>query len=415
MRPIDDFIIDGIRPTAVQFPSSLEELTECVRTAHEKSLAVVPLGGGTRRSLGARLHRYDWAVCLSNLEGVTDHFPEDLTVTVWAGTTIATLQSALQRERQFVPLETPRPDRSTVGGVVAVGFSGPSACFYGPIRDQVLGVTVVQPTGTPTAFGGRVVKNVAGYDVTRLYIGSLGTLGIIAQVTLKVRPLPEARASVALRAESLALVENCLAQLVSSPLSPAFVQLLNRSARTDLERYCGFSFEDGKFSLVIGFDGFEEEVKWSLDRLIAISKLSGAQVTATFEGDRDQLIRSGLNRLLDPERPVALRICVPSSQVPALIEDLQTWIGSETIICASALTGVVKAGCEAQDEIRDKLPAIRAVANKRGGFLIAEGIPPDWKATFDVWEGRGKDWHLMKAVKQALDPGDIFAPGRMGW
>src|SRR5262249_44306269 len=189
---------------AVQ-PRSVAEVGECVRGASQEGKVVYPLGGRTMLSLGLPPTRPGYGIDLQALSAVIDYPVRDMTITVQAGIPIAELQRLLAAENQRLPVDVPHAERATLGGALAVNASGPRRYGFGTFRDYVLGISTINDEGQETRAGGRVVKNVAGYDLCKLHIGALGTLGIISQVTLKVRPLPEARAIVTLGCESPAL------------------------------------------------------------------------------------------------------------------------------------------------------------------------------------------------------------------
>ena len=172
------------------FPKGIRELSDALTATWEDSLAVAPWGGGTRTELGNPLRRLDVVVDMSHLNGVVEHNPSDLTLTVEAGITLGALQRILVEHGQFLALDPPLPDRATIGGTLATGVSGPTKWQYGNPRDLVIGMKVVQADGQVVKSGGRVVKNVSGYDMARLHIGGLGSLGIIAEASFKLTPLP---------------------------------------------------------------------------------------------------------------------------------------------------------------------------------------------------------------------------------
>ena len=184
------YAVDGVLPNAVVLPSTVKELSEVVSLASDRGGAVTPYGGGTMMSLGNQPRGSGLVVVTTSLDGILQYEPSDLTITVQAGITLAKLAGVLAKEGQFLPLEVPFPGRATVGGLLAAAYSGPLSLFYGLPRDWLIGIRVVNANGTVTKAGGKVVKNVTGYDMNKLYTGSLGTLGIIAEATFKVAPKP---------------------------------------------------------------------------------------------------------------------------------------------------------------------------------------------------------------------------------
>src|SRR5213076_1790821 len=190
--------------------------------------------------------------------------PGDLTVTVEAGRTIADLQSALRERGQWLSLDPPDADRATICGVIATNASGPRRHLYGTARDVVIGVTVVTADGALVRGGGKVVKNVAGYDLPKLFVGSYGTLGVIVEATVKLRPLPDAERLVAVRFERLQDAGAALRALLASDLIPNAVDLMDAPAGAAL------GLPPAPATLAVGFDGLGEQVDWQVAALASV-------------------------------------------------------------------------------------------------------------------------------------------------
>src|SRR5262249_54058090 len=197
----NSIVIDGLGPMPVSLPESLMEVSALVREISSKDQAIYALGGRTMLDYGLPPTRAGIAIDLTELNQVIDYPARDMTVTVQAGITIAKLQELLATENQRLPIDVPLAEQATLGGAIATNISGPRRYGFGTFRDYVIGISVVNDEGQQVKAGGRVVKNVAGYDLCKLHVGALGTLGIITQVTLKLRPLPEERAVVVVRCE----------------------------------------------------------------------------------------------------------------------------------------------------------------------------------------------------------------------
>src|SRR3990170_1256374 len=189
------YAVDGMRPTAVARPSKVEEVAATLAEAFRLGAAVIPWGGGTAMTLGNLPRAYHLAVETCSLDRVVEYEPADLTITVEAGVTLDNLQSVLAEHGQSFPLDPPGWREATLGGVLASGATGPSRHAHRPAPGRVLGLRVAHADGRLSRGGGRVVKNVAGYDMPKLYLGSLGTLGVIVEASLKVAPLPESQAT----------------------------------------------------------------------------------------------------------------------------------------------------------------------------------------------------------------------------
>ena len=197
------YVVEGRTPLAAVFPGSIDEAAACVAAAADGGVAVIPWGGGTAVDAGAPPAAVGIVLALSRLSGLVEHEPGDLTATVGAGMTVGALQTALRERGQWLSLDPPDADRATLGGVVAANAFGPRRHLYGTMRDLLIGVTVVTADGAVVRGGGKVVKNVAGYDLPKLFVGSYGTLGVIVEVTVKLRPCPEDERLLAVRFERL--------------------------------------------------------------------------------------------------------------------------------------------------------------------------------------------------------------------
>ena len=189
--PSDYHSIDNVSPTVVLSPISNEHISESLRKASEYDIKVCPIGGATRLAIGNKPTQYDVGLTLNKLDKVIDYKPSDLSITVQAGITLEQLQKHLQKNNQFLPISTPLAQRSTIGGILAIGTSGSLTWLNGTLRDLVTGMKTVHPDGVISKSGGQVMKNVSGYEMSRLHIGGLGTIGVISEVSLNVMPKPE--------------------------------------------------------------------------------------------------------------------------------------------------------------------------------------------------------------------------------
>ena len=229
------FRIGAQHPQCAVFPSSPDALAACLAAAHTAGLAVVPAGNGTRLDVGRPPEAYDIAVSTQRLRRIVAHEAADMTVTVEAGVVLGDLNTALAAAGQHLPLDPPLPHRATLGAVIASDACGPWRLAHGKVRDLLIGITVVLADGTVVHGGGRVVKNVAGYDLMKLFTGSHGTLGVIAEATFKVRPRPQFEARFIVLSDDLADAA-ATAQAVqgAAGLAPIYLELLNRRAATQL-------------------------------------------------------------------------------------------------------------------------------------------------------------------------------------
>src|SRR5215468_2064843 len=233
------FVVDGRTPCGVVLPGSADEVARVVSTAAAAGVPVIPWGGGTQMSRGAPPHDGALVVVLRRLNRVVEHEPGDLTATAEAGIRVDALQAALGTRGQWLPLDPPAPGEATLGGVLAANAAGPRRQGYGTARDLVIGIRVVGADGRLVRAGGQVVKNVAGYDLVKLYIGSHGTLGVIVDATLKLRPRPEAEAAGWATFSTLESAVGAAMSLAGSELGPVALTVLNARAAEVCARALG--------------------------------------------------------------------------------------------------------------------------------------------------------------------------------
>ncbi|HUT92567.1 MAG TPA: FAD-binding oxidoreductase, partial [Thermoguttaceae bacterium] len=266
-------------------PANRDAVAEVVRDACQTGTPVYAIGGGTSLHYGARPTRPGLGLSLAGLNRVIDYPARDLTITVEAGVTIAELAGRLASERQRLPVDIAQAARATVGGVVATNPCGPRRYQWGTVRDYVLGVHAVDGSGTPFSAGGRVVKNAAGYNLCRLLTGSLGTLGVITQVTLMVKPMPETSALVACDLDDFDSAEKLLAEMVHTETVPAAIELLAGPAWQDEPALCAAASDSAAGRLVVGLEGTTAEVEWMIERLEAQWRRSSGVSPTAIRGD----------------------------------------------------------------------------------------------------------------------------------
>ena len=196
------FAVEEITPAAVIFPESIPELQVAIRAAAAAKLAILPAGCAAHLGIGMPPRRLDCAISTARLDRVVEHAAADMTVTAEAGVTLGQLNTILAASGQWLPVDPPLPQDTTIGGLIAANLTGPLRLSQGGIRDLILGLRVVRIDGTLIASGGRVVKNTAGYGLRRAFVGSYGTLGVIAEATFKTRPRPEIEAALVMRCDS---------------------------------------------------------------------------------------------------------------------------------------------------------------------------------------------------------------------
>ena len=405
--------VDGLIPSTAVRPPSVAALSEVVALANEEGLATIPLGGMTQRSLGNPPRRYDLALDTRSLDRLVQYEPADLTVTVEAGMPLARLGEILAAEGQFLPLETPRPSTATIGGMLAAASFGPLSLSYGLPRDWLIGVKVVNADGRVTKGGGRVVKNVTGYDMNKLYSASLGTLGVIVETSFKVAPRPAA--STTLKA-GFASLEDATAgawRLLEGYGGPDALTLLNAAAGERL------GLTNPSYLLLARFLGRERVVRGRASRAEASLKASSAE-------DVDELdtLQAGSTwqrvvdmPWVDEGLQLAIRCSALPSEVGRLLGRLER-VGSSVVghgLTADVGTGLVRSlswGEAQPDDLKDRLELVTREMRRSKAAWVVERCPPELKHGLDVWGPPPPGLEIMRRLKLALDPHGILNPGR---
>jgi len=408
------FAIDGRQPQVVVFPESVEEVAEALRSASAQNTAVTPVGEGGFLHIGALPRRYELALSLRRLNQVVDYQPTDMTVTVEAGMPLARLQAILGEHGQWLPLDPPCPERVTIGGLIAANLSGPSRLSQGTVRDFLLGLRVVTADGTIVKGGGRVVKNVAGYDIPKLYCGSFGTLGVIVEATFKVRPYPERQMLCVCTCTSSELAMDTVLVLLRTELHPFFVEL------TNFDPCSNGNGKTNAVHLFVAFAGLDEEVVYQMGRLRELLGEQAGALQELAEG-RDQLVANALRDFpLTGEALLRCKASVFTTEVASFYKKAEEESGLRGLplqLLSHAGSGIIY-GCVPQDEnvTSEKLLSfadwLRILTKQLGGPLIIEHIDPILKDRVDVWGHVGNAFPLMKRMKETFDPRGILNPGR---
>ena len=425
LAPDDDaFVVDGVRPGYVCMPASVDELAGVVRAAGGLGASVIPWGGGTRMTLGFPPRSADLVVQTEKLSEIVEYEPADLTVTVQAGMKLADLQARLRAEGQMLALDPAAADRATIGGLIAANASGPLRLLYGTARDLVIGTRVVNADGIVSKAGGRVVKNVAGYDLNKLYVGSLGTVGVIVELSFKLHPLPQAQGMLLASFASAEDAAGVMSSLMRSPLGPAAVELLDAGAAAGLPGSPSVS-DDGVL-LVVAALGFEKAVQRQLTDIRALcSKADGTE--AVRAGETLDGIWSLLREHTDPSAAgvALLKLAVPPARSAAALTtarrlareqdfspSTQAHAGSGVVYLKLAPAGWDVAGIA---RLAVLVTQLRAYARGEGGSLVLEAGPPAVKHAsggIDPWGEAGSGFPVMRALKENLDPKGTLNPGR---
>jgi len=393
----ESLLIDDVGPLPVHRPSSVAVLCGLVREAVATARGIYPVGGRTMLDVGLPPIKPGLAVDMTALNQVIDYPARDMTITVQAGITMAKLQDTLAKEGQWLPVDVPNLEQATLGGALALNISGPRRFGYGTFRDYVIGISFVTDDGDEVKAGGRVVKNVAGYDLMKLQVGAVGTLGAITQATLKVKPKPEASAVIRLHcaAAELGKVLDLLHATRARPIA------VDVSSDT--------SVLGADWSVWVAFEEKAATVEWQIATLL--EELKHAPVTdVTAERGTDAESRlKALSAATAPTWPFELKANFRPSQTAAVCRFFQDLPG--IVVHAHALNGILYGHTNSGESLKRAVDLFSG-SSAEGNFAIRR-CPVAVKKSLPVWGRPGNDRDLMRHVKQTLDPKNVFNPGRL--
>jgi len=393
--------IDGLRPALLAMPGSGAEAALCLRICSRFGARVVPAGSMTWLECGNPVRSVDVVLSLSRMGRVVDYNPADLTIRAEAGIAMSDLDRITKQEKQWLPLDA--PGQGTLGAVVACGSSGPLRFGYGAPRDYVIGLRLAHVDGTQSKSGGQVVKNVAGYDLNKLYIGSYGTLAVITEVILKLRPAPEASATVLATASECQSLYAIASRVMSGRLRPVSVFVLNRTMSSRI----GLAARGG--AMLVRFVESEAAVSDQVDRLRDLLSYVNCEL-ATAQAADDELWPKVAS--LDASGEVALKASVAVSGTAWAQASCEDHF-PECIAAADMGMGVVRLSIGGGDlELVNRIKLLRAEIESKGGTLIIERAPAFIRLEADAWGDPGPAINIMRSIKQSFDPHSLLSPGR---
>lgn len=401
-------------PQRVPQPATQSDLCDWLRAnATVERHAVVPVGGGTALHSGNTLFSDCVHLDTTALRRVIDYPARDMTITVEAGIRIAELTALLASENQRLGIDIPQPALATLGGALASNVSGPRRFGCGTMRDAVIGLSAVDAGGRMFKSGGRVVKNVAGYDLCKMLVGSQGTLAVVSQVTLKLRPRPETSGFLCVPLNSLGAAESLLDRLTSTATRPVAVELFNGSAAAELSTNWPHS-STARCWLCLGFEGMEREVLWQFQAVSDELRTLAASEFITAIGDDATRLWAGLTefQVVSPQIP-AFKATVRPSRVVAFLEQAERLGCSFASHAANGIVfGRLPNSTKTVDAAAAMIHPLRACAVAAGGSLTPF-CDDAWKMSLGVFARSSPDVELMRTLKKQLDPAGLLSPGRI--
>lgn len=377
---------------------------------------VFPVGGRTALHYGYVSPQAGVTLCTSQLNAVVDYPARDMTITVGAGIRINDLAEILRPEGQRLPIDVPQAHRATLGGVIATNTSGSRRYGWGTIRDYVIGISALDASGRVFHAGGRVVKNVAGYDLCKMLIGSVGTLAVISQVTLKLRPEPASSALFWCEFESLASLEPALARLNLSATRPVAIDVLNVAGAEAVAAEAGLPLPCALPVLCVGFEGSAREVEWQLaavqDELRPLQPARQEIVPASLAG---RLWYALSDFQIPSDEPVTFKASLPPSRVMELMQRLEALaIPAQAHAGNGIVIGHLPDAINSPAAAQAQLAALRRELQRWGGRLTILYCDETWQSQLELFGSQDANWSLLQKLKQQLDPRHLLSPQRLG-
>lgn len=414
------YAVDGITPQCVLYPRSKEETAEMLARAAECELAVIPCRNATKLHIGNPPRRYDAALCVKQMNQVWQCEPDDLTLSVEPGIKFGDLQHYLSRFGLWIPLDPAGGAKASLGGIVAANSAGPLRLHYGAPRDIVLGMKIATAGGKLVKTGGRVVKNVAGYDVAKLLTGSFGTLGVIVELSLKLFPLPSRRETRMLTVPSLDAAAALRRAVLDSPLSPLRMVLLAGAGGWIRDDPAGNGAK--ALEIWIEFGGSERILRRCADDFEQLARAVGG-VAILAEPDLaeqcwERISDFDLTARKNAAAAVLLKASLPIAAAEKFIERAERESEKARIAARFVAHGGVGIVYVAGDRLSSDgdsigwITALRAAALDLAGTLVVERCSREIKERIEVWGAPGDDFEMMRRLKAAWDPKGSLSPGR---
>ena len=427
--------VDGIRPSAALRPESTAQIAEIIKFAATEKRAVIPTGGRTKLTIGLPPERYDVALDMSSLNKIVAYDPGDLTLSVEAGLPLTVLGETLAQHSQFLPLAVPYHTQTTIGGTIASGVDGPLRQFYGTARDFLLGIEFVTGDGAAAKSGGRVVKNVTGYDIHKLMIGALGTLGVITRLNFKTFPLPIASRGFVARFRTAQQACDIRTRIACSHLTPLTLDILSPDVTELFESDAASRFESApmpanvlsrsEWAVSVGFAGNEKVRERYQSDLQQITKESGGagvslseeSLGAAFARQREFI---PIALASSPATTIAKMSVLPT-RVHEALASAQKAAEANSLRWAALARGLgiiyfamlpAALNDETRRQIENATDAIHDTCSKIGGQSTIPWCPSPWKTDLNIWGPANSNFAQMQKIKKVFDPRRVLSSGR---
>ncbi len=422
------YAIDGKKPKVIVSPKTIHEVSKVIAQANQQRLTIVPRGNGTKIGMGGIPKKIDIVLSTDRLNQITDSDCENLTLSAESGMTLNEVQKSLAKvgKGYFLPLDPPFTEKATLGGIVATNSSGPKRLLYGTARDMIIGTKAVFPNGDIVVSGGKTVKNVSGYDMCKLLIGSYGTLGILCEMTFKLLPLPEKEATLLLSFTRLEEADGFAREVRSSQLIPSSIETLNALAVQKM-RYSLSMPPNGNYLVAIGLEGVAESIDRQIAEMSELGRKHGFLEAVTLDSEKHQAfwvsIRDFSQGLRENYRNlISLKsnfLISKSGEMLGSYEKIARESGIECTFICHAGNGILYSYILPGKKFRSKIESfieligkMTGEAAKNEGNLVIESSPLFIKKKVEVWGQSRSDYQVVRRLKEQIDPAGILNRGR---
>ncbi len=398
---VASYQVDGQRPLAIALPESPAEVAALLQEASRAGLSVLIRGAGQHTHLGAPPEPIGLVISMIRLRGIVEYDAENLTITAQGGTPLADVQRIVGERAQLLPLDPPGGDGATIGGIAATNLAGPMRMRYGSPRDLVIGLRVALSSGDLIKVGGKTVKNVAGYELGKLFVGSYGTLGAICEVTTRLTPKPEARGMLVVGTNAGEAAETA-GQLLQSRLEVASLDIANEAAVRKMRLSVPITMAPGVRVVFVGLMGDRAAMARQEKEVRGLAAGTCARLNET-DGE---VVWEALREAPHPqaEDSVVARASLPLSHAAEALDFVSQSEGWWAV--ARAGTGTVYAGPPPgppSPTTLERLTEFRSFAEQRDGHMFLEAASPEVKRSFGIW-GAVPNLDLFRKLKDAFDP-----------
>ncbi|GAC1362926.1 MAG: FAD-binding oxidoreductase [Herpetosiphon sp.] len=387
-------------PEVVVAPGTYAEVAQVLRYAHDRGLRVLPRGGGSKQQWGNRPRAADIVLSTERLNTVLEHASGDMTLTVQSGCTLATINRTLGEHGQFLALDSLWPERATIGGIIATNDNGSLRARYGAVRDLIIGIAIVIADGTLARSGGKVVKNVAGYDLPKLMTGAFGTLGVIVEANFRLHPLPMATQTLVLRSFDLFALTSLMLKIADATLVPSGVQLQVGT--------------DGLYRLAIRFEGLPVSIEAQTNQLT--NMVDTHSVTMEAAPDDEIFLRGTTDLWSRGGAGIVCKVSTLPSEIMALTGSIvrvakPLRLDWEMVMQAAGV-GFLRIDGPNEQTLMTAINLLRSDLQCVGGALVVVQASEAIKERLDTWGAVGNSIDLMRRIKERFDPTGLLNPGR---